>query len=113
MPVNIGPREHTINRGIFQRTMICGIESDAFVMLVFFTALCLIPAVINMRAMWMYLLLGPAVFGVGYIALRVVYRIDPRFFGKFRSFMLWNTTFRARPALTQNASRRRSFRGNA
>ena len=98
-----GPREHIINRGIFQRTVIAGIEADAFVLLVIFTAMCFVPAIINLRGMWTYIFLGMGVFALGYIGLRIVYRIDPRFFVKFRSYMLWNTTFRARPVVTARA----------
>jgi type IV secretory pathway TrbD component len=101
-------REHVINRGIFQRTTIAGIESDAFVLLVLFTGLCFVPVIISLRAMWMYGFLGLLVFGVGYAGLRIVYRLDPRFFVKFRSFMLWNTTFRARPALIACVASKRS-----
>jgi hypothetical protein len=100
-----GPREHVINRGIFQRTTIAGIESDAFVLLIVFTTLCFVPAIINMRGMWMYIIVGLGVFAVGYLGLRIVYRIDARFFVKFRGFMLWNAIFRARPATVARARR--------
>lgn len=101
----VGPREHAINRGLFQRSKIAGIESDAFVLTMLATVAFFVPALLNLRKMWWFALVGVAFFAVAYFLLRWLYKIDPRFFVKIRHFFRWHAYFRARPSLIAEGSR--------
>jgi hypothetical protein len=102
---SVGQREHAINRGLFQRSKIAGIEADAFVLLVLFTAGFFLPPLLNPRKMWWYALVGIAFFGINYFLLRWLFKTDPRFFVKIRHFFRWNSFFRARPSLIAERAR--------
>jgi hypothetical protein len=99
MDDGVAPREHAINRGLFQRTTIGGIEADSFVLLVLLTAASVLPVFMNLRKMWWFFSVPIFVFGAGYLGLSLLFRMDPRFFAKIRHFFRWNSTFRARPSM--------------
>lgn len=105
MPVDVAQREHTINRGLFQRSKIGGVEADAFVLLCLFTVAFFIPVLLSFRKMWWFGLVGAAFFATAYFLLRWLYKIDPRFFAKIRHFFRWNAFFRARPSLIAESAR--------
>ncbi len=103
--MSVQQREHPINRGLFQRSKIAGIEADAFVLLVLFTIAFFVPVLLNPRKMWWYAVVGAAFFAVSYFLLRWLYKIDPRFFVKIRHFFRWNAFYRARPSLIAERAR--------
>lgn len=103
--MSVAQREHSINRGLFQRSKIGGIEADAFVLLVLFTLAFFVPVLLSFRKMWWFAIVGIAFFATSYFLLRWLFKIDPRFFVKIRHFFRWNAFFRARPSLIAESAR--------
>ncbi len=89
------PRERVINRGLFVRNSIAGIEPDAFVLLGVMIGLTIIPSHFRLTSD----LEGLAEGFIGYGLLRLLYQYEPRPFFKYRNFNSWRGVFRAKPPM--------------
>jgi hypothetical protein len=90
-----GRRTRVINRGLFVRHSIAGIEPDSFVILMVVIGLTVIPT----QFRWAFDIAGLVELVVGYTLLRLLYQYEPRAFVKYRNFNTWRGVFRAKPPM--------------